>query len=373
MNITIDRIKDSLSLRTLVQGFLLALLPWILIYGTLAYRADETLKDLEDHLASKVVNITREDSQDFLSGESSHQAESSQDHAQSNEEDPSAPLTLPSPPEESAGGENALSEETQPLSPAPFDGLFEKTKSGLLPHISDKGLTPFQAYRQPLPPGKSGPFIALAVMNYGLSEERSSMTLKELPASVSLILSPYSTDPQGWQERARKNGHEIWMQIPTETVDFPASDPGSQALLSRTSLKKNQERVEWAMTRTTGYAGVVAQVDQSFGHVRPMIQTLSQTIFERGLGYLELSPASSGFIESVALKSKAPYAQNTAFIRDSSQIFHTIEKAAQENGSAVAVIIPTPNNIKITQKWLSTLEKRGFSLVPVSALSGANL
>jgi polysaccharide deacetylase 2 family uncharacterized protein YibQ len=104
-----------------------------------------------------------------------------------------------------------------------------------------------------------------------------------------------------------------------------------------------------------------------------MLQTLLQDSFSRGLGYFELEPSPSGFVESLALKANAPYTQSSFFIRDSSSILRDIEKKAQSDDVAAAVLLPTPNNIVILHKWLSTLEAKGFDLVPVSALAERNL
>ncbi|MCB1562740.1 MAG: divergent polysaccharide deacetylase family protein [Alphaproteobacteria bacterium] len=371
-----DRIKTLLSPRAALQGAALALLPCLLFYGSLTYQADSTLKALESHLASKTVAVSRDSGEHvtaFLSDTdtaietNTPEQHSAPPHAEEHVKTAESP---PPPPHEE---KISMTEHKEPLPPAPLDGLFEKTGAGLLPRISNKGLTPFAAYRKPGLVHKGRPAVALAILDYGLSAEQSSQMLKTLPSPVSLILSPYSADPDGWQKRARENGHELWIHLPSETRNFPSFDPGSRALLTRSGIERNKDNLEWVMARAPGYAGIAVQIDESFTRAHPMLQTLLQDSFSRGLGYFELETSPSGFVESLALKANAPYTQNSFFIRDSSAILREIEKKAQSDGVAAAVLLPTPNNIVILRKWLSTLESKGFDLVPVSALAERNL
>jgi polysaccharide deacetylase 2 family uncharacterized protein YibQ len=251
------------------------------------------------------------------------------------------------------------------LYPAPMEGLYYDTPQGKLPKISEKGLTPFQAYKKPfVSPGK--PLVAVAVLDYGLSEAASEMAV-QLPPHVSLVLSPYAADPERWQQQAREHGHEVWLQMPLETKEYPMVDPGPQGILASGSLKYNQDRLEWLLTRTPGYAGIAAFHDNAFSGYEPMLTGLMKGVFSRGLGYLELNPAAPPEVETMAYGSKAPYARGSIVAEDIS--LKTLEKIAIEKGYVVATMKLQPGLLQAMSTWLETLASKDMAIAPVSALT----
>ena len=249
-----------------------------------------------------------------------------------------------------------------------MEGLFQETPNGPLPIISADGLSPFMAYKKPFSlTGK--PLIAVVVLDFGLSALLSDQLIAQLPSEISLILSPYAADAEQWQKKARENGHEIWLQLPLENKKFIPSDPGPQALLAQASIKYNQDRLEWILSRTPGYAGVVGETDEIFDQASNTLSSVFKNIFNRGLGYLEMNPQAGPAIEEISLGNKSPYARNDLFIEDVS--LKAIEKQASDRGYVIGIIRPTPNNIKALATWFRTLDAKGYTLAPVSAIAEA--
>ncbi|MCB1531296.1 MAG: divergent polysaccharide deacetylase family protein [Alphaproteobacteria bacterium] len=255
------------------------------------------------------------------------------------------------------------------LVPAPVDGLYEHANAGLLPKIADSGATPFNVYKKPFAlPGK--PIIALVINDYGLSASNSAEVLKELPAEVTLMLSPYTDDPEGWQKRARENGHEFWIQTPIAGDDFPIADPGTQALFYNASLKQNSDRLEWIMARTTGYAGLAAATDTMSVTSPALINSILSDVKKRGLGFFELNPDAPDITRRFAERESLPFIRNLSFAHNTS--LKELEKTARETGFVVAVVEPYPNTINSLRIWTNTLEAKGFGLAPLSAIPKLN-
>src|SRR5215831_11218626 len=100
------------------------------------------------------------------------------------------------------------------------------------------------------------PRIAIIVNGLGISAKATAAALAGLPPQVTLAFAPYATDVQYWGTLARRQGHEVLLEVPMEPFDFSDSDPGPHTLRAGIGEDSNTDRLVWALTRFTGYVGV---------------------------------------------------------------------------------------------------------------------
>ena len=132
--------------------------------------------------------------------------------------------------------------------------LIENTPLGPMPRIADDGRKPMTAYAAPAAAGKFR--IAIVMTGLGLSAKATQAAITGLPSAVTVGVLPYASDAPRWLSAARAAGHEVVLQVPMEPFDFPDSDPGPHTLRAGSVTNANAERLNWALTRFTGYAGV---------------------------------------------------------------------------------------------------------------------
>ncbi|MGB4106756.1 MAG: divergent polysaccharide deacetylase family protein [Alphaproteobacteria bacterium] len=264
---------------------------------------------------------------------------------------------------------------TDPVATPGSPDLIEVTPQGPLPKRSASGQTPFDAYKKSYTPDGT-PVIAIAVMNYGLSANDSREALKKLPPEVSLILNPYAQTPDVWKSLAGAEGHEFWVYLPVENQVYPVTqDPGPQALLTHSDFKYNQEKFLWALTRTSGYAGIAAYTDAAFLNAQSALKTLWSEGYNRGIASLEINPAGLEGIELNALEKNGPYIRNHSLYHEGGaqtpeQWLKALEIEAGNNGYAIGIIgTPYPKVVETINVWAQDLKTRGFSLAPVSAFA----
>jgi len=251
----------------------------------------------------------------------------------------------------------------------PLPELLEESDFGMLPARSDgdKALTPFQAYQAKVSPlARAEPYVALAIVDYGLSASLSRRAVEDLPPAVSLILTPYANEVNVWQDYARKKGHETWLQVYFETQDYPRFDLGALALLKRSSLKLNMDKLHRTMASAQGYVGLVGALDNTLSGVAPLVKAVFNSAFNRGLGYLELATPNE-VVETLAAAYNAPYMQGAVVVNRFEDLALVL-KAAKGNGRAVGVINATPALMDQLPDWIDSLRDAGVSLVPVSSL-----
>ncbi len=293
-------------------------------------------------------------------------------------EEPHVETPHPETPVAAPVAEHAPAPESTHPEPVVTEGnkdLIEVTPQGPLPKRSASGQTPFDAYKKPYTPDGT-PVIAIAVMNYGLSANDSRDALKKLPSEVSLILNPYAQTPDVWKSLAGAEGHEFWIYLPVENQIYPVTqDPGPQALLTHSDFKYNQEKFLWALTRTSGYAGIAAYTDAAFLNAQSALKTLWSEGYNRGIAALEINPTGLEGIELNALEKNAPYIRNHSIYNEGGsqtpeQWLKALEIEAGNNGYAIGIInTPYPKVVEAIGTWAGELKGRGFSLAPVSAFA----
>ncbi len=286
----------------------------------------------------------------------------------------------PASAEESHDSSTPLVEEkpaSLALPPAPLDGLFETTAAGRLPvvHATD-GLTPFAAYRRPFdlavaaPSGAARGVVSLVVRDLGLSDSATATAIKTLPPDVTFALSPYSAQPDFWQEQSRASGHEVWMVLPTTA---PGRDSGPLALSGAAGLEENGRNILQTLSRTVGYAGVILFDSSGPLGADSQGEKLRAPIFRRGLGLADLSDSASESLGLAAIKARVPYARGAESldrdlhpqsIRDALDL---LEARAVAQGSAVGMLSPTPVGYQEIQTWIQTLRRKNIVLAPLSA------
>ena len=254
--------------------------------------------------------------------------------------------------------------------------LIENTVRGPLPRIADDGRKPMAVYAASAP--ATAKFkIAIVVGGLGRSATATKAALDSLPANVTLGFAPYVGDVGQWVAQARERGHEVLLQIPMEPLDFPESDPGPHTLRAGQEEDANIQRLSWAMSRFTGYAGVTNLLGQRFLSNSEALSPILTYLNRRGLYFFDNGAASQSVVPMVAGQVGIPAVQSGSAL-DSIQTASEIDRALSElesqaraKGSAVGAAFLYPVSIARIAAWARGLQSRGFVLVPVSAIVSA--
>ncbi len=261
------------------------------------------------------------------------------------------------------------------LPPAPDPGLIERTPQGPLPRIGDDGRQPWRVYAKPFNAADARPRIAVVLSALGLSSAATEAAIQGLPGGVTLAFQPYADDLQNWIQLSRAAGHEVLLHLPMEPVDYPANDPGPQALFTALTPQQNLARLEWTLSRVSGYVGVTNHMGSRFTTSRSAMKPVIETLKERGLLYVDTRASARSVGAALATEIGVPRALNDRFIDTGSVNRETIdnhlaeaERIARETGLSVVVGQPYPVTLERLGVWLAGLEDRGIALAPISAV-----
>ena len=82
---------------------------------------------------------------------------------------------------------------------------------------------------------------------------------------MTVAFSPYGGDVGRWVDRARREGHEVLVQVPMKPFDYPDNDPGPRTLLTSVGAEQNLDRLHWFTSRCQGYVGIVNSMGALYG------------------------------------------------------------------------------------------------------------
>ncbi len=252
--------------------------------------------------------------------------------------------------------------------------LVQNVALGPLPRIADDGRKPMTAYAAPAAAADKKFRIAIVVNGLGMSAPATKAALDGLPSAVTLGFEPYAGDVSQWVSEARAKGHEVLLEIPMEPFDFPESDPGPHTLRAGQDQDANVQRLNWALSRFTGYAGVTNLLGQRLLTDADALSPVLTSLNRRGLYFFDNGAAAQSVVPTVASQLGMPAAESGAAV-DTIQTaleidrrLSELETQARANGSAVGSAFLYPVSVTRIAQWARGLESRGFVLVPVSAI-----
>ncbi len=265
------------------------------------------------------------------------------------------------------------------LAPAPDNRLVERTRHGLLPKIAPDGTTPAQLYARPAgppPPGKVAGRIAILVGGLGISPTGTADAITKLPGPVSLAFAPYGAELERTVQRARSEGHEVFLQLPMEPFDYPDSDPGPHTLLTGPKAAENMERLHWVLGRFTGYVGVVNFLGGRFTSDDAALSPVLRELAGRGLMVVDDGSSARSLLTAAAQRAQIPAMKidrvvDTVARPDAiDKELAAIEALAREQGIAILGASALPVSVERIARWAQTLEAKGLVIVPMSAARG---
>jgi uncharacterized protein len=264
----------------------------------------------------------------------------------------------------------------QSLTPAPDPRITERIPLGLLPKMGVDGATPRQLYARPFA-ATSKPRIAVVLTGVGVSARSTTDAITRLPGEFTLAFAPYGRDLEAQVMRARRDGHEILLQVPMEPFDFPDSDPGPHTLRANGAAKDNIERLHWLMTRFSGYVGLMNYMGGKVLSTPQALQPVFDEMAKRGLLFLDDGTAARSVAGDVGSRLNLPVLRAdramdaTGNSRPIATLLQEAEAIAQRQGRAIITVPALAANIEALINWEAELGRRNVVVAPLSAVLGA--
>lgn len=261
-----------------------------------------------------------------------------------------------------------------PLKAVPDPALVASSPQGPLPIVAKDGRKAWQVYARPLPSGLGeGQRVAIVVSGLGISESATDHAIKTLPPEVTLSFAPYGSNLQSWIAKARAAGHEVLLELPMEPFGYPQNDPGPYTLLTSVQPSENISRLNWLLSRFTGYVGVMNYQGARFTSEQAALSPVLSAIKSRGLMFVDTGMSNRSAIPKMSADIGLPVSVGTRSIDPArtstilNQSFAALEAEAKNTSPAIGIASGFPVTVDAISDWAGTLAAKGITLVPVSA------
>ena len=299
--------------------------------------------------------------------------------------DPVALLNLPAREIGVLGGEIALpaqklmrrryaravtNPELQEAVPAPSIVIIPPDQgTSLLRQEADK---PWRRYAARVPADAAGkPKIVIIIDDMG-NNSAMAQAFSQLPSPLTFAFLPYAPNLERQTGAMRAGGHELLVHLPMEPTGNET--PGPHALLTSLSPEQVLETVDWNLNRFEGFVGVNNHMGSRFIKDRARMALVMGELQRRGLLFLDSRTVANSEGARLAQSLGMPWAGRDIFLDNEvndaailAQLME-VERIARSRGLAIAIGHPHDATLRVLEQWISTLEAKGFVLVPLSSV-----
>ncbi len=303
-----------------------------------------------------------------------------------------APAPLPAPPAAPAQtpvpAPAPAAEEQGPLPPNPPatetspQTVIEENPAAAAPAAPAPAVAPpgepaWEKYALAAPPSGGKPMIAVIIDDMGVDHRRSERILK-LPGPLTISFMTYAEKLPEMTAEARRRGDELMMHVPMQPM-AAGVDPGPNALLTSLPPEEIRRRLQWDLARFSGYVGINNHMGSRFTADAPGMALVMEALRRRGLLFIDslTTPHSVGL--ALARHYGVPTTGRNVFLDNAGDLqsvdlqLQRPEAVARRLGTAIAIGHPRDGTIAALSAWLPTLRRKGFVLVPVTAVVRARL
>jgi polysaccharide deacetylase 2 family uncharacterized protein YibQ len=243
----------------------------------------------------------------------------------------------------------------------PVPELLEKSPFGQLPIRADDGRRAVDVYARPWS-GARGTRIAIVVGGLGLSQTGTQHAIR-------------GNSLQRWLQEARREGHEVVLQVPFEPFNYPQNDPGPHTLVVDDGPRQNLDDLHWAMGRITNYTGIMNFMGGRFLADADATEPVMRDLARRGVLFLDDGTSAQSVAGPLASAVGVPYAAADMVVDLSTnhgeilKKLDEVERIARHNGTAIAVASAFETSVNAIAAWVNEAKARGIEIVAVSALA----
>ena len=217
--------------------------------------------------------------------------------------------------------------------------------------------------------------VAVVIDDMGLNRALSRRAVALRGLTLSYL--PYGEDLPAQTAEARAAGHELLVHVPMSPEGH--ENPGPHALTPNLPPAEIARRLDWALTRFSGYVGINNHMGSRFTADEPGMAEVLEQLKSRGLLFLDSRTTPHTVGPAVAHRLGVPLAERNVFLDNVETVdavrrqLAELEATARRDGAAIAIGHPKDATLKALAPWLAGLEAKGLVLVPLSAIVRRNV
>lgn len=223
------------------------------------------------------------------------------------------------------------------------------------------------------PPAPEGPPKLVIIIDDMGMNHRNTEAMIALPGSLTLAFLPYAPHVETMTKEALDHGHELLIHTPMEPIN-PDLDIGPIGLTTSMTDAEFDAELNKIFNAFKGYIGINNHMGSRLTQDAGLMRRVMAKLRARDLIFIDSKTISTSVADDEAANAGVRHASRDVFldnIDDKNYVLHhllELEKVAMRRGYAIAIGHPRNGTVEALKEWLPGVEKRGFKIVPVSAV-----
>jgi len=245
--------------------------------------------------------------------------------------------------------------------------------------VTDENAPMYVKNKQAIKIDPNKKLIAIVIDDVGVHVENSRYSAEKLPKEITFSYLPYGRVTQELIKQETAKTREAMLHLPAEPIS--SIDPGPDALYAKMTTKqiqdvtnKNLDQVEQYIVGANNHMG--SKFTASLEGMKPVLEIMD----EHKLFFMDSFTTAKTQVKNAqaAVAPSLPLLTRNIFLdhkRTNEFITGQLakaEKIADKRGYAIAIGHPHKITTEVLLKWVESLDKSKYQLVPITAMLDKN-
>ena len=211
--------------------------------------------------------------------------------------------------------------------------------------------------------------IAIVIDDFGYQEQNLVLSFCELPQPITFSIFPGEKHTAWIAQQAIEKNHGVMVHLPMEPIDYPARDPGPNAIFSDYAPEKIAELTQDALASVPYAKGMNnhmgSRITQNFEAMKAVLQVVKRWNFF----FIDSVTSPQSVAYAIARDMSIPSDRNALFldiVEDEDAVvkrLYRLAARARHEGTAIGIGHAKLNTLHALQRMLPELTEQGFVFV----------
>ena len=211
--------------------------------------------------------------------------------------------------------------------------------------------------------------IAIVIDDFGYQEQNLVLSFCELPQPITFSIFPGEKHTAWIAQQAIEKNHGVMVHLPMEPIDYPARDPGPNAIFSDYAPEKIAELTQDALASVPYAKGMNnhmgSRITQNFEAMKAVLQVVKRWNFF----FIDSVTSPQSMAYAIARDMDIPSDRNALFldiVEDEDAVvkrLYRLAARARHEGTVIGIGHAKPNTLHALQRMLPELTEQGFVFV----------
>lgn len=211
--------------------------------------------------------------------------------------------------------------------------------------------------------------LAIVIDDFGYQDRSLIASFCAILQPITFSIFPEEEETVWTAEQARKCGHGVMVHLPMEPIDYPARDPGTNAIFTDYAPERIQKIAQDALLAVPGARGVNNHMGSRATQDDATMMAVMSVVKNQKFFFIDSMTSRQSVAYDVAQKSGIRSARNTMFLDHNEETaavvkrLYALAEQARVEGTVIGIGHAKEGTLKALQQVLPELQEEGFQFI----------